>query len=1127
MSRNFLTGRQSQQFYNDELYKLHQVLEHILDEPTDKSKEPSAELTGSLWLDVDKNGGDLKYFSDNQWKLLFGDRFKLICEINSPTEPKNPLIGQLWIFKETLLYFDGTIFRPVKSLDIDYDFNQDVFEDFLISTPMLNSGNQVLVDNASTKDTNDPYVSKIRSKALLRDEHGYVYVNNLILSEKGLVSFNKITSSVDFLNYNGAIEDTTFYPEGNKVYSVSTKSYVGTIPFRTANGDLHVNRIIIANKYSIHYSEKEDTIFIDKYSSVADLPEKGGIAGYDVRYASLPTTIPKRGSEGEIKVEGIIIGGRSIIYYDSINDRLDIKEFNVNDIDYANISVADIRTTSAAFVTNGKIVKSQFLVPDALRDKFFLNGLHTTEYETVSNVCIQYPSDFISDITPSFVHVKANRLIGIDKKVFAIDKVFPVIPIPEHSTEYYGFKDGVGKLLVNPFKKTYGVYDSSIDFETRDTNKTEYFSYKDNNVSGIVLSIPAAEIYDFIVSLTYKFGEIKSRGYVDKIKKDTLVENSIAIGLSNMHPIVFIQGMMLNRREYDYNLDTGYVSFKMPSRNHVAVMLAPNIINGTITIYNDETQTSVIKLPSSLKDSRTGELKDILLSIHGVTMYNSKLITDYEYDSVQHCLRIPGLQLGMEYSIVPLFFDNENIYIKDTYVTADGKIPCTFQELSGEDIPILIVDGLYIARGESTRDTEGNIILFNAKPNQQVKILRNNNRSLIFDDYAEFTTIPTNRCDDSIVYLQNTLLGSSDMITSYDLPQGSNNQVIFSNKYNKWFKYIKDLGWTELALPEDIKMKFETLNNGYTKNDTSISIIKKTDYADCTIYAYRFANTVDKKLIFNTIDTKGDSTYDTLFSHAYAVNRNELSVYIDGIRQYDVTETGRQKFKVNTPEGSQKITYILEECEGTEEVACYREVLTKENVLKHTDNTYKTKINLFSPNIKVFIGGLRQPKQSYKIINSDTIMFKSPLIGSPLNYPVEEITVNQNHKKITRNHSSEILIEARGDYMLNETIIIIDPSDEDANRVSFGIEDGLEKSMFETDDKILIYINGLLYIDGYKLDKNNLKLSLDNVNYDQILGPNIVTKYFNNNTVAYEKWKEQTGNKKYIQPNNTIIFEWR
>ena len=105
---------------------------------------PYAELQGALWLDRSSGGGDLKFRNNGVWENVFGDKFKIICEILNDTEPKNPVLGQLWLDNGILKYFSGVDWIPVKSVNVDTNINLSVFEQFLLIAPVEAAGKKVI-----------------------------------------------------------------------------------------------------------------------------------------------------------------------------------------------------------------------------------------------------------------------------------------------------------------------------------------------------------------------------------------------------------------------------------------------------------------------------------------------------------------------------------------------------------------------------------------------------------------------------------------------------------------------------------------------------------------------------------------------------------------------------------------------------------------------------------------------------------------------------------------------------------------------------------------------------------------------------------------------------------------------
>lgn len=149
-------GRQGEQIYNEELFKIYEILKHFLDEPTDYTKGPDSDLEepGALWLDkqTSPNNAHLMYKDNNTWRPVFDDWLSLIRYIRNPDgKPDVAREGQLWISDEGILnWFNGSMFVPIKSRVADtVDYDVSAFENFLIIDPLTMSGGYI-VDNIST-----------------------------------------------------------------------------------------------------------------------------------------------------------------------------------------------------------------------------------------------------------------------------------------------------------------------------------------------------------------------------------------------------------------------------------------------------------------------------------------------------------------------------------------------------------------------------------------------------------------------------------------------------------------------------------------------------------------------------------------------------------------------------------------------------------------------------------------------------------------------------------------------------------------------------------------------------------------------------------------------------------------
>lgn len=151
---NGYKGRMSETFFNGELHNVFETVRHLSDYPSKKEITPVAKYRGALWLDQRTNQlyswVGLGYKHDrvrNGWLPIFTDKFQLIDEITNDLPSAKPVIGQLWLCNECLLYYNGSSWQPVKTLEhSDTQLNISLFSDYTIISPLAKTGSTVISD---------------------------------------------------------------------------------------------------------------------------------------------------------------------------------------------------------------------------------------------------------------------------------------------------------------------------------------------------------------------------------------------------------------------------------------------------------------------------------------------------------------------------------------------------------------------------------------------------------------------------------------------------------------------------------------------------------------------------------------------------------------------------------------------------------------------------------------------------------------------------------------------------------------------------------------------------------------------------------------------------------------------
>lgn len=800
-------------------------------------------------------------------------------------------------------------------------------------------------------------------------------------------------------------------------------------------------------------------------------------------------------------------------------------EFNLSAFEQF-LLISPIEASGNVVVGAGQEQKSQFLLPSVDMDKFFINGQFTSNYERVSNVALQYPTAGMQGKVASAVHMNPSKLASITKKLIRFDKMNPIIPVSEVNTEYYGFRGAVGHLLL----KT-------------NTSSSEYTSVSE----GILLSPLAAVAYEFVLAITYKFQEARQEGVLHKSKIRLNGSNSVHIGTIIDPLCVFVQGMYLDENSANYTYDSvnGFLNLPLETKMDVGVLALPSKEIGTITELN-ASGNGVVTV--------NGKYNRPIVFVSGVNV--DKALADYTTGTGTNAnkIYIKNAKVGMRYAIAEIEGVDEGtkLFVKTGTTNASGSIPCSFSEVSGDTDVILFVDGILVSQKDITRNpVDGSITVYGMVAGMSYLLLKDPGGRLVFNDTVSFTTVPTPSMDDALVYVDNYMICDSSTVYTTKLPATGvpgETKLLTSNGIEQWYIYTKGSGWN--PVPSADTELIEALNGtalGYTTSRKSISILQNFGDVEATYFAYSYANGIEEPLLRGNIITNDEEdTYRIAFNHTYPMNANALSVWMNGIRQYPnmsvdpanpdgIVELESSKIKLLSPIVS-NLFYVIERPEKAETKSCQREILGINNRVSGASNVYQTNLPLYPGNLRVFISGYRQPSTAYKIIDPYTLMLIDPVVGSMDNYPVETIEVDGEIKEITHTMYDQILIETRQDYNLREVTLPVRYAGQKEWTASLTNlldprqgGDGLPKSILDSKDFVMIYINGAAYGKEYVIDKDRESIILLNEDVTSALGVDYLQQYFLENPEAYIEWKSQNGYAEY-QPkphNDRITFEWR
>jgi hypothetical protein len=175
------------------------------------------------------------------------------------------------------------------------------------------------------------------------------------------------------------------------------------------------------------------------------------------------------------------------------------------------------------------------------------------------------------------------------------------------------------------------------------------------------------------------------------------------------------------------------------------------------------------------------------------------------------------------------------------------------------------------------------------------QLLTNNPDCLLFQDNATYVTLQTDLHDAAVVYLRNGLICDTEAVETSSIPYiGYDGEIkhLINIYKDEWIKYNASIGaW--IKLDENEIEKVSKNSNGFFSTGDRISIINEINGQKyCSYLAYKYSDTIEKPLLTGYCYPDGNSgTKDGLLpftlkhKHYYHPGKNELSIYINGVRQ--------------------------------------------------------------------------------------------------------------------------------------------------------------------------------------------------------------------------------------------------
>lgn len=787
--------------------------------------------------------------------------------------------------------------------------------------------------------------------------------------------------------------------------------------------------------------------------------------------------------------------------------------------------------------------KVQFLTPHTGIGRFYIDRKYSEDFTAINRVTAQYDKKIIADRKASWVHVNSGKLTSIKKRMFIIDKHSHFIEMDYGNTEFYGYKKN----------SPYG------SFLMRDADYIE-------RPDGILLQESVAFEFDYILAITYKFGWVKSSGHLTKTnmrEKNVYSVQGVREGIN-----VFIEGYNLDNTEFEYS-PTGktieILDTDMKRDLEVSVIAEVEMEYGVVRAELTHGR-GLIKLRKKYQNP--------LIFVNGEALHAGSDSNELQFTDNNDRVYIRGARKEMSYCIMDTVDrDGNDMMVRSGQVEniVDGNAAIEIPDGDYTEEFILFIDGLLVKKEDiKITEKDGKRYVYVTTDEERTAAgdfsdLTLGERFILLDDpNGHFQhedniklAIKAERVDESLVFVNGGLLCNETAISSIENEDSAykdayNRQVLAfktgDNTYEYKFKSSYDEKWIPCD-PVDTQNIVGIVSSYQNSIRSVILNLPVTEDDELSCYVYNFANTLEHPVVVGKIEAirknelTGEVENDSLdegfdeFStgqNFYTKGENSLAVYVDGVRQYEVEEYSEgNKFKL--PEKvSGVVNYIIERPEDGSYKTCNREILGPENLIKGANNVYQCDISLYPGSVTVYVDGLRQPKDSYSIVDNHTIMFKESgtrFVGSIDNWPDEDIlNVQGKPDTIHRTVPDRILIEVRTtQFRTEENFITTEESD--------GYEIPLDKfflprSIVDCEDTILFYVDGMFsglrLNEEYEINRDRNSIIIDDERFKSIITTDPMYKEIVLDIDKYIRWKEVTGKDEYKKKlDHLVTLEWR
>lgn len=352
--------------------------------------------------------------------------------------------------------------------------------------------------------------------------------------------------------------------------------------------------------------------------------------------------------------------------------------------------------------------RTQYVIPNVNNDRIFIENSLVDDYEKVNTVCFQYPTVKAQDKNLSALHINAQKLSNITKRLFKINKdnsnTNAIIDINPNNTEFYGFKageykgdhlypyresfeTGITNSTANSLNNTSGVPEvdainarlhPEINYNKPDKptvdklGKKQDVSMKDDPDKRfgdyvimhkqIALNYRTVQNYDYILAVTYDFNWINYTGSLKKLNNGNLFQGFHIPDLPESINL-FFDGLMLEEQFYDVDLKNQLVKLEDKVYKEDEVHVFKNFVkdSGYIVETNLDNQ-GIIQLHKEFKSPLVFVAGELIHPTFGGLIYRDNKIF------------VPRAKVNMPWTVIETYVPGEdNAYAAGT-VNFDNNI---------------------------------------------------------------------------------------------------------------------------------------------------------------------------------------------------------------------------------------------------------------------------------------------------------------------------------------------------------------------------------------------------------------------------------------------------------------------